>query len=78
MEAEQVMLDEHAPALLDTRCWRCEDPAAVIVTHVHQFPSGPRAYCSAHFLALGSLPSGAACAPTLELRRHAVEIRNCA
>jgi hypothetical protein len=69
------MLDEHAPALLDTRCWRCADPAAVIVTHLHQ---GPRAYCSAHFLALGSLPSGAACSPTLELRRHAVEIRNCA
>ncbi|HEX3812939.1 MAG TPA: hypothetical protein VHX59_08865 [Mycobacteriales bacterium] len=39
---------------------------------------GSRSYCAAHFLALGSLPSGAACAPTLELRRHAVEIRHCA
>jgi len=66
-----VKLDEHS----QTVCWRCGASAVVVVTHLHH---GPRAYCSAHFLALGSLPSGAACAPTWEMRRHAVEIRHCA
>jgi hypothetical protein len=74
-----VKLEERSHALSDTRCWRCEDPAAVIVTNMHSpVHDGSRSYCAAHFLALGSLPSGAACAPTLELRRHAVEIRHCA
>lgn len=49
-------------------CYHCGTVAAVIVTHLHD---GARAYCSAHFLALGSLPSGTACRPTLQMRRCA-------
>lgn len=71
-----MTLDEHSHATQrDARCWRCEEAAAVIVSHLHQ---APRAYCSAHFLALGSLPSGAACAPTLRLRQNVVHMRYCA
>lgn len=49
-------------------CYHCGAVAAVIVTHLHD---GPRAYCADHFLALGSLPSGTACRPTLQMRRCA-------
>lgn len=49
-------------------CYHCGAVAAVIVTHLHD---GPRAYCAEHFLALGSLPSGTACRPTLQMRRCA-------
>lgn len=51
-----------------TVCWRCGTPAAVIVTELHY---GTRAYCSTHFLALGSLPSGSACCPAAGARRCA-------
>lgn len=49
-------------------CYHCGAVATVIVTHLHE---GPRPYCSRHFLALGSLPSGTACRPTLQMRRCA-------
>lgn len=49
-------------------CWRCGTPATVLVTELDY---GTRAYCSAHLLALGSLPSGSVCCPVGGARRCA-------